>query len=84
MICDYKIHDEYIYNINLDIYDNICVHTWTWRFTKMGISSTPLQAAVSGYADKYIKVVHVPRAELTTPEISAMRDAVATCLHVYT
>lgn len=46
------------------------------------MSSTPFQAAVSGYADKYIKVVHVPRAELTTPEISAMRDAVATCLHV--
>ena len=41
-----------------------------------------MQAAVSGYAEKYFRVVHVPRAELTTSEISEMRDAVATWVHL--
>eukprot|EP00435_Cladocopium_sp_Y103_P021182 s564_g5.t1 len=35
------------------------------------------EAAVSGYSEKYLKVVHVARAELTNAEISEMRDAVA-------
>ena len=41
-----------------------------------------MQAAVSGYAEKYLRVVHVPRTELTTSEISEMRDAVATWVHL--
>lgn len=39
------------------------------------------QAAVSGYAEKYVRVVHVSRSELSTSQVSEMRDAVATDLH---
>lgn len=41
-----------------------------------------MEAAVQGYAEKYIKVVHVPRSELTTANITEMRDAVATQMHL--
>ena len=37
---------------------------------------------MQGYAEKYIKVVHVPRSELTTANITEMRDAVATQMHL--
>ena len=39
------------------------------------------EAAVSGYADKYLRVAYVPQPDLATAEISSMRDSVVTRLH---
>ena len=45
-----------------------------------GIKKETPQTAVSGYAEKYVRVVHVSRSELSTSQVSEMRDAVATDL----
>lgn len=40
------------------------------------------EEAVKGYAEKYIRVIHVGRAEHTASEITEMRNAVATQMHL--
>jgi len=75
---DKNIYSFY-YRMSLNI-KNTCgvgAHKGSYQ----GIKKETPQTAVSGYAEKYVRVVHVSRSELSTSQVSEMRDAVATDLH---